>query len=37
MTMQKDFGAMTQEIMEQLEHGGAFLMTGEPANPMTIG
>ena len=36
MTMQKDFGAMTQEIMEQLEHGGAFLMTGEPANPMTI-
>ena len=37
MTMQKDFGALTQEIMEQLENGGAFLMTGEPVNPMTIG
>ena len=37
MTMQEDFGKITQETMEQLENGGAFLMTGEPVNPMTIG
>jgi flavin reductase (DIM6/NTAB) family NADH-FMN oxidoreductase RutF len=37
MTMQEDFGKITQETMKQLENGGAFLMTGEPVNPMTIG
>ena len=37
MTMQEDFGKMVQETMEQLANGGAFLMTGKPVNPMTIG
>lgn len=31
------FGQLVQESLEQLHEGGAFLMTGNPANPMTIG
>jgi len=37
MNKQQDYQALVEEAVNQLNQGGAFLMTGEQANPMTIG